>query len=80
MGAWDGATWKALAFRPVPEGVPHAYAFAFESAAGSAFTAHARGDLDGDGIPSLFEIKGDLRRDEGRPGVAPGMYVESELE
>ena len=80
VGTWSGPTWVALGFRPVAEGVPHAYAFAFESAAGAAFTAQARGDLDGDGTPSLFEIKGDLHRDGGKPGVAPGMYIESELE
>lgn len=77
-GTWDGPTWAALGFRPAPEGAPHAYAFELESS-GTAFTARARGDLDGDGITSLFEIRGAMA-----PGVAPhvepGMYVESELE
>lgn len=81
-GTWDGATWKALAFRPVPEGVPHAYAFSFESTSGgTAFIAQARGDLDGDGVLSTFEIRGRARHTEGeKPAVAPGMYVEAELE
>jgi hypothetical protein len=81
-GTWDGPTWKALSFRPSPEGVPHAYAFSFESTAGgSAFVAQARGDLDGDGVLSTFEIRGRTGRTDGeKPAVAPGMYVEAELE
>jgi hypothetical protein len=82
---WEGPTWKALAFRPSPEGVPHAYAFSFESTAGgAAFVAQARGDLDGDGVLSLFEIRGATKRGAGgegdKPAVAPGIYVEAELE
>jgi hypothetical protein len=77
-GTWDAPTWKALDFRAAPEGVPHAYAFAFEST-GNAFVARARGDLDGDGVLSTFEIRGGIRPGEG-PAVEPGMYVEAELE
>jgi type II secretory pathway pseudopilin PulG len=81
-GTWDGATWRALSFRPSAEGVPHAYAFSFESTAGgTAFVAQARGDLDGDGVLSTFEIRGHASRAEGeRPALASGMYVEGELE
>src|SRR4051794_27115134 len=80
-GTWDTPTWKALAFRPSAEGVPHGYAFSFESTqAGGAFVAQARGDLDGDGILSTFEIRGGGRRGDQKPAVAPGMYVEAELE
>jgi hypothetical protein len=79
-GTWDAPTWKALGFRASPEGVPHAYSFSFESTAGgTAFVAQARGDLDGDGVLSTFEIRGHARPGE-KPAVAPGMYVESELE
>lgn len=79
-GAWDVPTWKALGFRPVPEGVPHAYAFSFESTSGGyAFVARAHGDLDGDGVLSTFEIRGASKPGEP-PKVVPGMYVESELE
>ena len=79
-GAWDGATWKALAFRPVAEGVPHAYAFSFESTgAGTAFVEQSRGDLDGDGVLSTFEVRGYARPAE-KPTLVPGMYVEQELE
>jgi hypothetical protein len=80
-GTWEGPTWKALAFRPAAEGVPHAYSFSFESSgAGSAFVAQARADLDGDGILSMFEIRGDSYHGDQKPAVAPGMYVEAELE
>jgi hypothetical protein len=77
-GTWDGPTWKALDFRPAPEGVPHAYSFAFEST-GGGFVARARGDLDGDGILSTFEVRGVAPPGE-TPRVEPGMYVEAELE
>src|SRR5262245_58900550 len=45
-GTWDHPTWRALDFRASPEGVPHAYSFAFEST-GATFVARAHGDLDG---------------------------------
>lgn len=76
-GTWDGPTWQALAFRASPEGVPHAYSFAFDSHPGG-FVARARGDLDGDGVLSTFEVKGTLGN--GKAMIEPGMYVESELE
>jgi len=76
-GTWDHPTWTALAFRSTPEGVPHAFSFAFEST-GRAFVGRARGDLDGDGALSTFEIRGASEGDRAR--IAPGMYVEDELE
>lgn len=81
-GIWDHPTWKALGFRASPEGVPHAYAFSFESTKGTAFVAQARGDLDGDGILSTFEIKGAMRGPDAKPNaeVLPGMTIDSELE
>jgi hypothetical protein len=79
-GTWDTPTWKALDFRPAPEGAPHAYSFAFDAPKpNEAFVARARGDLDGDGLLSTFEIRGSIPPGE-KPSVAPGMYVESELE
>ena len=79
-GTWDAPTWSALGFRPVPEGVPHAYAFSFEAPKpNEGFAAQARGDLDGDGLLSTFEIRGTIRPGE-KPQVVPGMYVEAELE
>jgi hypothetical protein len=77
-GIWDTSTWTALDFRAAPEGTPHAYSFSFDSS-GTGFVARARGDLDGDGILSLFEIRGSARPGE-EPGVEPGMYIEAELE
>ncbi len=80
-GTWETPTWKALAFRPAAEGVPHAYAFSFESTSGgAAFVAQARGDLDGDGVLSTFEIRGRNAHESAPPLVVPGMYVEAELE
>lgn len=84
-GTWDAPTWRALDFRPAPEGVPHAYAFSFESSAApggagrTLFVAQARGDLDGDGVLSTFEVRGRVRPGE-KPTVDPGMVVEAELE
>ena len=83
-GTWDAPTWRALKFRAVPEGVPHLFAFGFDSSLGparSAFVAHAHGDLDGDGVRSTFETRGHVT--SGDPAGAtldPGMYVEAEVE
>jgi hypothetical protein len=75
-GTWDHPTWRTLAFRATREGMPHAFSFAFENQ-GSKFSAIARGDLDGDGVLSLFEVHGLVVPDAK---VEPGMYVEAELE
>ena len=83
-GAWDAPTWRALDFRPSPEGVPHCFSFSFESslsATKSTFRAQAHADLDGDGIPSTFEITGHYAEgDPNGPVVDPGMVVASEVE
>ena len=79
-GTWDTPAWKALEFRPAPEGTPHAYAFQFDAPKpNEAFVARARGDLDGDGILSTFEIRGGIAPAD-KPKLVPGMYVEAELE
>jgi hypothetical protein len=78
-GIWDHATWVAIAFRAAPEGVPHRYAFAFTStfgAEGSSFVATSRGDLDGDGVLSTFEI----RATEADLSTSPVLHIESERE
>jgi hypothetical protein len=77
-GTWDAPAWRTLDFRAAPDGVPHAYSFAFDGT-GNAFVARARGDLDGDGVLSLFEVRGSFGADH-RPSLTPGMYVEAELE
>ena len=82
-GAWDQPTWKALGFRAAEEGVSHAFAFAFDSANGatrSTFSAVARGDLDGDGVTSRFEVQGHDQAGEAEPAIEPGMIVEAEVE
>ena len=78
---WETTTWRALHFRAAPEGAPHAFAFAFDSAlspASSRFVAHAHGDLDGDGATSTFEVRG--QADPSGAALAPGMYIQAELE
>ncbi len=76
-GAWSHPTWTSLGFRASPEGVPHAFSFAFDGA-GASFTARARADLDGDGVPSTFETRGVVQ--PAGAALSPGMYVEAELE
>jgi type II secretory pathway pseudopilin PulG len=80
---WDNPTWKTLAFRATPEGIPHAFSFAFDSAtspARSTFVAHAHGDLDGDTVTSTFEVRGHDATGEPEPVIEPGMVVSSEVE
>jgi hypothetical protein len=83
-GTWDHPTWKALDFRPAPEGSPHCFAFSFDSSlspASSTFRADAHGDLDGDGIPSTFEVTGHYVDGDPRgPSLDPGMFIDSEVE
>lgn len=83
-GTWDQPTWRALDFQPVPPGTPHCFSFSFDSSlspARSTFRAQAHGDLDGDGIPSTFEVTGhDIDGDPAGPVLDPGMYVDSEVE
>ncbi len=69
-GTWSHPSWRQLGFEWT---VPHAYSFAFESrnAQGhSTFSARAEGDLDGDGLRSLFVIRGETR-DGAHPVIFP---------
>lgn len=83
-GAWEQPTWRALDFSPGSPDVPHCFAFSFDSALSpsvSTFRAQAHGDLDGDGIPSTFEVTGrDSDGDPHGPLLDPGMFVDSEVE
>ncbi len=80
-GAWDHLTWRSLDFR---FDVPHAFAFKFDSALDAQtgvmrFVATAHGDLDGDGVLSTFEVRGE--RVPGQPArVLPGMFIDREVE
>ena len=47
--------------------------------ANEAFVARARGDLDGDGLLSTFEIRGGIAPAD-KAKLVPGMYVEAALE
>ena len=79
--AWDHLTWRSLGFR-----FDHAHAFAFQwdstydpATRTMRFVATAHGDLDGDGIVSTFEVRGEHR--PGEPArVLPGMFVDREVE
>jgi len=78
---WDAPTWHALDFRPTPEGIPHWFAFGFDSIAtptSSNFLAHAHADQDGDGLTSTFETRG--HADAQGAVVEPGMYIDKESE
>jgi hypothetical protein len=78
-GVWDHPTWRALSFG---FDQPHAFSFAFESTQGptgqSHFRAVAQGDLDGDGVTSTFEVRGEA--DSSGARLVPGMYVDREVE
>ena len=80
-GSWAHLTWRSLQFS---FDVPHRFAFKFDSALDPntgvmRFVATAHGDLDGDGVLSTFEVRGE--RAPGRqPRVIPGMFVDREVE
>ncbi|HLK37163.1 MAG TPA: hypothetical protein VKU41_10465 [Polyangiaceae bacterium] len=83
-GTWEHPTWQDLDFRAAPEGAPHCFSFAFDSAASpakSGFRAHAHADLDGDGLTSTFEITGQYADGDPRgPVIDPGIFVDAEFE
>jgi hypothetical protein len=82
--AWAHPTWRALDFEPAPPGAPHCFSFSFDSSlspAKATFRAQARADLDGDGIPSTFEVTGQYVQGDPRgPIFDPGMFIDSEVE
>lgn len=76
-GTWDHPTWKALAFEPLANAAPHAFSFGYDRDE-AKFSAHAHGDLDGDGNVSSFEVRG---QSDGRTTtLVPGMTVLAEVE
>jgi len=83
-GTWDHPTWRTFDFRPVPPDTPHCFSFSFDSNLSpslSTFRAQAHGDLDGDGIPSTFEVTGRHAEGDARgPMLDPGMFIDSEVE
>ena len=80
-GAWEHLTWKSLDFG---FDAPHHFAFKFDSALDPStgvmrFVATAHGDLDGDGVLSTFEVRGErVPGQEAR--VLPGMFVDRKVE
>ena len=67
--------WDALGFRPSD---PIRYSYEFAILPNGECAARAYGDLDGNGVESLFEIACGMA--DGVPTRAPGIYVERELE
>ena len=78
---WQHLTWLSLRFG---FDTPHAFSFQFGSELDPVtqvmrFTATAHGDLDGDGMVSTFEVRGE--RAPGQPArVLPGMFIDREVE
>jgi hypothetical protein len=78
---WQHLTWLSLHFGFTE---PHAFSFKFDSELDPVtqvmrFTATAHGDLDGDGMVSTFEVRGE--RAPGQPArVLPGMFIDREVE
>lgn len=69
-GTWNHPTWRLLDFAL---NEPHAYSFEFKSEGsgpGAVFHALARGDLDGDGVLSTFDVPGKLDKN-GEAVVLP---------
>ncbi len=65
-GTWSHPTWRVLDFSFE---APHAYGFELSTKNApdvSRYTATARGDLDGDGVLSRFEVSGFVK-----PGLPP---------
>jgi len=79
--AWEHLTWKSLGFR---FDRPHSFSFKFDSALDPQtgvmrFVATSHGDLDGDGVLSTFEVRG--QRVPGKHAtVIPGMFIDREVE
>ncbi len=85
---WDGGVWKTLGYRPADQ---HAFVYAFDSehtATTWSFTITARGDLDCDGVASLYQrtVRGIIRPPAPNAGetgnsaspcvlVQPGEFV-----
>ena len=76
-GDWDHPAWQAIGFMR-DENTPYSYSFSLDTTELVSYVATARGDLDGDGVLSRFEVRGDLTPTGVRE--RPGMYVEAEFE
>lgn len=77
-GSWDHPTWHSLRFGFTR---PHSYSFEFQSEARgrrARYRAFARGDLDGDGEPSEFSVRGEAS--EGRAPLTFPLEMHREIE
>jgi hypothetical protein len=70
-------TWAAIGFQPI-DPVYYSYEYAPDPD-GRGFVVRARGDLDGDGALSLFEIRGQVDDSTGEITLAE-ITVSDELE
>jgi type IV pilus assembly protein PilA len=76
-GEWMAAGWECVKFSlKDPQYYMYSYASATQSGKGADFTGKAEGDLNGDGVLSLFSIKGEVQ--EGEKGkleltIAPNI-------
>lgn len=83
---WDTATWKALGFA-MADNFYYQYQYTGEGATGEsitgaqtdAFFAQAQGDLDDDGVFSLFERAADITL-SGTIQGSSGIYKDNPLE
>jgi type IV pilus assembly protein PilA len=77
--AWEAPTWKALNFS-VDD--PFFYQYGYSSAgtgATATFNAEAQGDLDADGVFSLFRRSGSVTSENNVTGGA-GIFVQNDVE
>jgi hypothetical protein len=77
-GTWSQPTWESLRFG---FSHPHSYNFEFQSEVRgrrARYRAIARGDLDGDGQPSEFAVRGEAR--EGEAPVTFPLEMHREIE
>lgn len=78
-GTWEHPSWKALAFEIQ---APHRFSYSFDVAVDPSrisFSAQAHGDLNGDGLTSTFEVRGE-RRPGQAAAIVPGMLINREVE
>lgn len=79
-GDWSVASWEGIQFS---QDSPVYFSYTADTAGTgttSSFTARAEGDLDGDGISSLFERTGEIDAATGDPVGAAGIYASREIE
>lgn len=80
LANWDDPTWQAIQF---DQDSPVMYSYSVDiggSGSTASFTARAEGDLDGDGVPSLFERIGGIDAATGEPAGGSALYISRPIE